>query len=290
MEADWLGIKKEISGTMMDFGFRTYVSIVDVYGNHKIMDEELEPYKDIIKKTILFNIDFFEIGDYAIPISSKNLMIFKISEKAVVILFALKGNIAQLLSFKKNIAHFASKIDGYLVDVPVREKVQPPVEDNKEKKAPKQILGKELPFYCPILMNLDEKAKFSVDETRILQLIDGKHTFLDIARDTQQDWNFLYQLFNKMINKKWFHPLSQPFEIECPDCHLMHYLFIHESFMPKDEEPLKILIRSEKCNHEFVAFINKKLKIEMQSFQYFTEFQKDKFMKRLGEHYYIIIS
>ncbi|MHA1380133.1 MAG: hypothetical protein ACTSRG_17305 [Candidatus Helarchaeota archaeon] len=285
MIEEWYGIKKEITSKMMDFGFRTYVSIADVYGNFKIMDEELEPYKEIIKNSIILNMDYFDVGDYAIPISSKNLMIFKISKKSVVILFANKGNIAQLLSFKKNMDYFATLIDKNLIDVPIKEK--PKV---KEKKVAIQILGKELPIYSPILKNLDKKAKFSIDETRILQLIDGKRTFLDIARETDYHWDSLYQLFNKMLKKKWFDPLSYPFKVECPDCQLKHYLFIHDSLIPHNDEPLKILMLSEKCNHEFVAFINKKLKVEMQSFQYFTEFQKDKFMKRLGEHYYTIFS
>ena len=55
-------------------------------------------------------------------------------------------------------------------------------------------------------------------------------------------------------------------------------------------ELIKILIRSELCNHEYVLFTNKKMKYEIQSFGYFTPFQQDKFMKKLGEHFYTIIS
>ena len=197
MATDWYGIKKQITNTMMDFGFRVYVSIADVLGNPKIMDEEIEPFKDIVCKSIKINSNYLNIGDYAIPISSKNLMIFKISEKAVVVLFANKGNIAQLLSFKKNIEYFGEQIEKLLSDmeVPVQvAEVIPKVEKIKViPKESREIFGKELPSYNPMLnRELDKKAKFTMEEMRILHLCDGKKTFFEIAYETKQPESFLF--------------------------------------------------------------------------------------------------
>ncbi len=293
LATDWYGIKKQISSTMMDFGFRVYVSIADVFGNPKIMDEEIEPFKDIVCKSIKINSNYLNIGDYAIPISSKNLMIFKISEKAVVVLFANKGNIAQLLSFKKNIDYFGEQIEKLLEDMeaPEVEVEVPTVVEKVEKKLPRQILGKELPIYTPTLnRELDKKAKFTMEEMRILHMCDGNRGFYEIAHEANQPESFLFDFIVKNIKKKWLGPKAYPIIVQCPDCDLTHYLFIHEDLFELDPDLLSILIRSERCNHEYVVFLNKKLKYELQSFGYFTPFQQDKFMKKLGEHYYTIIS
>ncbi|MFX0134251.1 MAG: hypothetical protein ACFFDN_11465 [Candidatus Hodarchaeota archaeon] len=293
MATDWYGIKKQISSTMMDFGFRVYVSIADVFGNPKIMDEEIEPFKDIVCKSIKINSTYLNIGDYAIPISSKNLMIFKISEKAVVVLFANKGNIAQLLSFKKNIDYFGEQIEKLLEDmeVPEEEVIITPEIKKVEKPLPKQILGKELPIYYPSLnRELDKKAKFTMEEMRILHMCDGKKSFFDIAHETKQPESFLFDFITKNIKKKWLGPNAYPITIQCPDCNLTHYLLIHSYLFEEHPDLLSVLIRSERCNHEYVVFLNKKLKFELQSFGYFTPFQQDKFMKKLGQHFYTIIS
>lgn len=279
----------------MDFGFRVYISISDVYGNPQIMDKELEPYRDIINKSIKINFDYFDIGDYCIPFSNKNLMLFKISKKGVVILFADKGNIAQLLSFKKNINYFGEQIDKLLIDIQLpAEAVETTVETEKrkiEKKEAPLILGKELPVYYPVLNSeIIGKAKVTVDDMRFLQLCDGKHSFSDLVHQLKQSENYIYEFILKQLKKKWILQESIPLTIECPDCKLKLYLFILERLFKKDDETLKILIRSEKCNHEFVVFVPKKSKMDIQSFRYFTDFQKDKFMKRLEEHYYMIIS
>ncbi|NVM29675.1 MAG: hypothetical protein HWN65_12605 [Candidatus Helarchaeota archaeon] len=299
MEPDWYSIKQEITSSLVDSGFRVYVSIADAYGNIKIIDSQLEPYEDIIKHSIHINREFLGIGDYAIPLSSKNLMIFKISKNSIVVLFANKGNIAQLLSFKKNIKYFAGKIDQFMgdieVEVPKLPKVIPLPEVKKvEKKVAKpikQILGKEMPMYYPFLnKKIGDKIKAKVEEIHILHLCDGQHSFSDIMDLTKQPIAFVFDFLSKQIKTKVVSTDAYPFFLECPDCNSQHHLFILKNLLKTAEDPFKLLVRAEICNHEYVAFINKKLKVETQSFKYFTDFQKDKFMKRLGGHYYTILS
>ncbi len=298
MESDWYNIKQEITKSLVDSGFRVYASIADIYGNTKIIDEQLEPYQDIIKRSIEINLHFLGIGDYAIPLSSKNLMIFKISEKSLVILFANKGNIAQLLSFKKNIKHFAAQIDQLIGDVELPAKPPeavsvPEVKQVEKKRAtpPKQILGKEMPLYYPLLnKKLGDKIKATVQEIGILHLCDGQHSFSDILELSAQPEDSVFDFMSKQMKNKLIRAEAYPFSIPCPDCDHFHHLFIPKPLHEAAKDSFKLLIRAEICNHEYVVFINKKLKIEPQSFKYFTDFQKDKFMKRLGEHYYTIIS
>jgi len=274
------------------------VSIVDIYGNIKIIDEQIEPYQDIIKRSIEINQHYLGIGDYAIPLSSKNLMIFKISGKSLVILFANKGNIAQLLSFKKNIKHFAAQIDQLLGDIEVPAKtpeaVTVPEVKLVEKKIvlpTKQILGKEMPLYYPVLnKKLGDKVKATVQEISILHLCDGQHSFSDILELIAQPVDSLFDFLSKQMKNKVINADAYPFLIECPDCDHLHHLFIPKPLHEAARDYFKLLIRAEICKHEYVVFINKKLKLEPQSFRYFTDFQKDKFMKRLEEHYYTILS
>lgn len=292
MEDNWYSIKQEITRSMTDFGFRVYVSITDIYGNTKYIDAELGPFEEVIKKSIMINLPYLDIGDYCMPLSSKNLMIFKISGKSMVILFANKGNLAQLLSFKKNINYFQEKIDLMMGDVEIPSEIAkiPPEITKAEKKPVQKILGKQLPFYLPFLNKDIGKSKVMVDEIMVLQLCDGNHAFSDMVRETGQTEEFVIELMNKQMKKKMLSPKAHPFVVKCPDCDKEHHLYILVDLFKNVTDQLKVLIRSEKCNHEFVVFIDKKLKVELQSFKYYTGLQKDKFMKRLGEHYYMIIS
>ncbi|NVM29674.1 MAG: hypothetical protein HWN65_12600 [Candidatus Helarchaeota archaeon] len=294
LEADWYGLKQKISNTLMNFGFQGYISVADINGNTKYIDSELVPYEDVIESSIKINQAHFNIGDYCIPISSKNLMIFKISEKGMVTLFANKGNIAHLLSFKEKMNFYDEQIDNLIEDLEIPSTIPkaPPTLEKREvkKKVAKQILGKELPIYNPVLNEeISGKYKATVEELDILQLCDGFYSLSDLQRITRYSEEFLFGFLSNQIKKKKILPESYPLVIECPECKSKHYIIIPESVFREVEEPFKILIRSEKCNHEYIASINKKLKIETQSFKYFTDFQKDKFMKRLGEHYYSII-
>ncbi len=297
MATDWYSIKQEITNSLADAGFRVYVSIADIYGNTKTMDEQLEPFEDIIKRSINININFIGVGDYAIPLSSKNLMIFKISEKSIVVLFANKGNVAQLLSFKKNIKYFAEQIDQLIGDVelpagqipeavPAPEVVKKPIA-----VPPTQIFGKEMPIFYPLLnKKIGDKIKATVEEIGILHLCDGQHSFLDIVQLTKQSAVPAFDFLCKQMKNKVVSSEADPVLIGCPDCNTQHPLFIPKDVHKAAEDPFKLLIRAEICGHEFVAFIDRKLKLETQSFKYFTDFQKDKFMKRLGAHYYTILS
>ena len=296
MEDQWYNIKREITSTMTSSALRVYVSILDVYGNVKYMDTAIEPYEDIIRRSININIGYIGTGDYCIPLSSKNLMIFKISDKGIVVLFANKGNIAQLLAFRKNVKYFGDQIDSLIGDIEIpAKKIIPPGVKLKapvEKKGMlKQILGKELPPYYPLINKvIGDKIKATVEEIIILQLCDGQNSFPDIVELTKLPPISVHEFLSKQIKRKVLLFEAHPLLIQCPNCGMNHCLFAHKDEIGKDDEPFKLLIRAEICNHEYVAFINKKLKIETQSFKYFTDFQKDKFMKRLGEHYYIILS
>ncbi len=237
--------------------------------------------------------NYIKIGDYCIPLSSKNLMIFKISEKSIVVLFADRGNIAQFLSFKKNIKKFGEIIDGLIGEIAIVKGVEaPPIPKEKlAEKIEKQILGKELPLYYPAFkQELDDKFKANFQEIQILRFCNGQNSFADIVAQTSQAEETVYELLEKQSKKKLITPETYPLGIDCPDCKLQHHLFLLKQIFEASETPFKLLIRSEKCNHDYVAFIDKKLKMEIQSFKYFTEFQRDKFMKRLGAHYYTIIS
>ena len=289
MEAQWDAIKQQITMSMTNMGFRVYVSIMDILGNFKCIDSQLKPYETVIKSTVQMSTNYIKVGDYCIPLSSKNLMIFKISEKSIVVLFAEKGNIAQLLSFKKNIKTFSNMIDGLIGEVLIVKAAE--ARPIPKEKIEKQIFGKELPSYYPIFkQKLDDKFKAIFQEIQILQLCNGQNSFTDIVKQTSQAEEMAYEFLEKQIKKKLIIPEAYPLGIDCPDCKLQHHLFLLKQVFEESEPPFKLLIRSEKCNHEYVAFIDKKLKMETQSFKYFTEFQRDKFMKRLGAHYYTIIS
>ena len=197
--------------------------------------------------------------------------------------------------FKKNIKYFAEQIDELIGDIEVPAEVPEaisPFEVKKfEKKVAKQILGKEMPIYYPILTKeISGKFKATMEEIGILHLCDGQHSYTDIVQLTKQSQLPVFDYLGRQMKKKVVRIEAYPFLIECPDCQSKHPFFVPKSVFEPAEGPFRLLIRSEMCNHEYVAFIFHKFKIEIQSFKYFTDFQKDKFMKRLGAHYYTIIS
>jgi len=192
-------ILKEISNNIGKImGTRPYIAIVDYTGCIWQYDAPLEQFIEFIQNFVLSNFHLLKIGDHSLPLGGLNLAFFKISQKAMIIIYTLKGLSGQLLSFKQKMFEWSDRIDALLSDLqppqvtpvqitspsathndmaaksPTIAAPKPPTRDKKRGLKTVPILTKKL----------TGKEKFSLDVAHILELCDGHHTVLEMAEET----------------------------------------------------------------------------------------------------------
>ncbi|HUX99969.1 MAG TPA: hypothetical protein VMV49_10485 [Candidatus Deferrimicrobium sp.] len=176
---------------------RPYLAIANFQGDFKYIEDELENYKDFIATFVKTNFSLLEVGDHSMPISGTNLAFFKVSEKAVIVIYIKKGLLGQLLIFKARMIKYQSRIDELIPEVPsFTEPLGVKIEEPE--------IQKEKPHIIPILLRqIDKKAKFPLQEVIILNYCDGKNNLEDIIRESNLEKQALWEILDKYTKKGW---------------------------------------------------------------------------------------
>ena len=187
-------IEKELGVTS---AVRIYAAIFDGNGKALYASDDFTEIISFISPFIKDTFERLKIGDHSFPISGKNIGIFKVSDKAIVVLYSKKGHLGALLNFKNKMSIYASKIDEQLEDftqITIKRKIEVTEEITitkgkvPSKKTEAQYVKPSTTTFAklPVLLKeLTGKEKFPLNDVRVLQLCDGKHTIEDIIKKTK---------------------------------------------------------------------------------------------------------
>ncbi|MHA1130655.1 MAG: hypothetical protein ACTSQI_04810 [Candidatus Helarchaeota archaeon] len=204
-------IVKDISslcGTII--GTRPYVGIIDGSGTIHYRDDPLEEYIEFIKNFCVSNFHLLNVGDHSLPLGGINLAFFKISEKAVVILYIKKGRSGQLLAFKAHMDKWTSKINELIGEITILSpsiQIQPGAEEPEPEIFEAQQISKPQSRglrTIPILMRkLTGKEKFPLDVATVFQYCDGEHSIEEICQLTDYPRLKVDNIIRIYQKKKW---------------------------------------------------------------------------------------
>ncbi|MHA1266049.1 MAG: hypothetical protein ACTSRS_12525 [Candidatus Helarchaeota archaeon] len=185
---------------------RPYVAIVDFMGNFRYIEPELEQYSEFITNFIRYNFQLLEIGDHSMPISGTNLAFFKVSKKALIVIFMKKGLIGQLLVFKARMLKYQDTIDSLILEVPPEEPVAAAslIEEPSVMAPPPPEPAAPKAQVIPVLLKkIGKKQKFPLKEVVILNYCDGQNSIEDIMREGNLDRKSLWEILDKYKKKGW---------------------------------------------------------------------------------------
>lgn len=190
----FFNIAKEISsnfGTLL--GTRPYIAIVDGTGAIRFIETALEKFSEFITNFVRTNFSLLNKGDHSLPLGGVNLAFFKISEKAMIVIYTVKGRSGQLLAFKAKMDNWTKPIDDLIGDI---ELIAPPIqisdgttiiESEPEVLKPKKPkISKPTGIrIIPVLKKDISGKKFPLEVANILQYCDGNHSIDEICKKTQ---------------------------------------------------------------------------------------------------------
>ncbi len=186
---------------------RPYVAIVNFNGEFKYTESEFDKYNDFITKFVKSNWQLLEIGDHSMPISGTNLAFFKISRKALIVIYIKKGLIGQLLVFKARMMNYQSKIDELIPEeppdlptTPLTATTEPAVMEAVPAAEPAAPKAQVVPV---LLKKIGKKAKFPLKEVVILNYCDGKNSISDIMKEENISKTDLWVILDKYKKKDW---------------------------------------------------------------------------------------
>jgi len=203
-EEQYHNLVKEILITLREIIVtRVYIAIADAIGTLQYIESPVfDQYIFFIRGYTRDNFHLMEVGDYSLPFGGINLAFFKVSSKALIILYAPLGPVGQFLSFKKFMGKWANRIDELIGDIDYSS-FWPELQDSSpeglssspelQKSLTEIDSSSELPLKqdqytirVPVLkMKLTEKEKFPLKHMLVLQLCDGNHSVEDICKITQ---------------------------------------------------------------------------------------------------------
>lgn len=202
-EERFLALVREIQTVLREtLVTRAYVAIADSVGTVHFVESTsiFDQYLYFIRSYSKDNFSLLKIGDYSIPFGGVNLAFFKVSPKALIILYAPLGPVGQLLPFKNMIDKFAKRVDDLIgtLDYNRFSAECSDFETPEAHPAPVEIptpspeiseLPSNTPQYTirvPLLkIKLTDKVKFPLNDMQILQFCDGTHTIEDICKATK---------------------------------------------------------------------------------------------------------
>lgn len=183
-----------------------YVGIIDYNGTIYHIDEPLQPFLDVMKNFVTSNFNLLQIGDHSFPLGAVNIAFFKVSSKAMVVLYTLKGLAGQLLAFKMKMFDWTKRIDGLLDQL----NIPPPPIPTQKLELEIRYSGTSKPQFrsgittVPILIKkLKGKEKFSIEVAQVLQFCDGKHTLHEICEETGYSLLKVNEILRDYKKKKW---------------------------------------------------------------------------------------
>ncbi|TFG05778.1 MAG: hypothetical protein EU536_00970 [Promethearchaeota archaeon] len=185
---------------------RPYVAIVDFLGHFRYIDAELESYHEFIQNFAKSNFFLLHIGDHSLPLSI-NLAFFRVSKKALIVIFIKKGLIGQLLAFKARMLKYQDQIDALISEeIPDTPLVIPTVTNDLTIPEEPEVIESAEPKaqIIPVLLKqIDKKAKFPLNEVVILNYCDGKNSIEDIMREGNIDKTEVWRILDKYKKKDW---------------------------------------------------------------------------------------
>ena len=201
MSTDYSQLARELS---LDFGTsihtKPYIGFFDYYGNILYMDKSLDKYVQLASDFVNNNFKLMSVGDHSIPFSGANLVLFKITSKAVAIIYTLKGFTAQLLSFKNYIPQIAPLFKFNLKDLPEPDHQEILIDVTDDIK--EEIDDKKFKVYPVFTEKIGKKDKFSIEEMAVIQHCDGKNDLREVISKSKYDREIVFQLLEKFIDKK----------------------------------------------------------------------------------------
>ena len=198
-------------------GTRPYLAIVRYDGEFIYAEPALDSYKEFITSFSKSNFDLLKPGDHSMPISGTNLAFFKISSRALIVIYIKKGLIGQLLIFKARMMKYQEKLDALIPEGPKPQEIamakSAPEEPEIMKQAPAPAKAQIIPM---LLKEIGKKDKFPLQEVVILNYCNGKNSFEDIMRDGNLDRKATWEILDKYTKKGWVkitytgHPIFIP--------------------------------------------------------------------------------
>ncbi|MHA1697044.1 MAG: double zinc ribbon domain-containing protein [Candidatus Helarchaeota archaeon] len=165
------------------------IGIIDNNNNLKYIDPVLEEkYADFIKSFATGNFSVLDVGEHSLPLSGVNIGFFKLSEKAMIVLYSESGPVGQLLAFKGRMHKYSDYIDKF-------------IDMKLEKGKSKQV--EKTAYRVPIKLDGIERKKFSMTEAKVIHLIDGKNTIEDICEKTNLPRLKVDEIIKKYQKKGW---------------------------------------------------------------------------------------
>ena len=180
---------------------RPYISIYDYNGNALYIDRNMDEFQDTLRDFIKRNFGFLRVGDHSMPFSGRNLVIFRVNDKAAVVLYTLKGYIGQLLLFNTIINDISLKLDIHLVDLP---DYVPPESIQKVLAREEEVIKEEdmAKIYPNITKKMKKKDKFLIHEMAVLRYADGTNTIREIMKKAEASREDVLRVLEKFADKK----------------------------------------------------------------------------------------
>ncbi|MHA1652334.1 MAG: hypothetical protein ACTSYB_19285 [Candidatus Helarchaeota archaeon] len=180
-------IAKEISTSLRRvLVSKVYIAIVDALGTIHYITPEFDEYLYFIQSFIKKSFHLLEVGDHSIPFGGVALAFFKISSKALVILYMPKGPSGQLLAFKPMMNTWAKKIDELIGDISTQTESTSTQQNTKNIPEKPIKMRFENVKRVPLLVKpLPEHKKFPLDTVTVLQYCDGTYSIEEICEETK---------------------------------------------------------------------------------------------------------
>lgn len=255
-------------------GTRIYAAIADPNGKILALNDRISPFKDMIETFVKMNFPYLEFGDHSIPMSGHSLVFFR-TNNGMVALYSPKGRHGQLLSFKSKFNDFSPKIDDGIGEIPYDQEL---VRKSIVDKVPPKLEYKRYQWdIIPIFaIKLTGKEKLQINEAKILNKCDGKASIYEISEMTQINYTNVVKVLLKHHDAGWikfpnFHPLT----VSCPTCKTKRHVFLPKKVFENNPSGyIRMQLPPEGCDHSYVLFVNKDLKVTKQSIKFFTKFEE----------------
>ncbi len=189
------------------FATKPYIAILNALGAIMFIDQEIsDHYLEFIRN---FNFTFLNVGDYSLPLGGVNLAFFRVSERAIVVIYTKMGFTGQLLAFKSRMYEWAPKIDELIGEItcPTMRSIQnAPVEPAPaiiESAPSTEKKGKGFREFPVLTRKLDGKEKFPLEVAQVLHSCDGKHSIEEICQESNIPRIKVKDILQEYQKKKW---------------------------------------------------------------------------------------
>ena len=205
--SEFYDISREIASELgVLLTVRPYCGIINALGEICYMDSDLEEYKPLIKNFMETIFPMVKVGDHSVPLSGTNMIFFKVSKKAMIILLTKKGALGQLLTFKNLMQKYTPRIDSLIGDIEITDErgiKESTIEEKGKEEIPekKEVDEKAKSQLLPLLIKSLKDIKIPIEHATILSLCDGENDVDDIIKETKKDRLFINSVIREYQKK-----------------------------------------------------------------------------------------